>query len=209
MTKINILKHPLITMKLSVLRDKNTSHTSFRRNLNEIASLMVYEILRDYKPKEIKIETPTNSIAIGGKLNKEIIIVPILRAGLGMTEGILSLVPEARVGHVGLYRDEGTLTAKEYFYKMPVVPKDSVVIVVDPMLATGGSATDTINKLKEDGFKNIKFVCLVASPEGVKYIKENTQNVEVYIAALDEKLNEKGYIIPGLGDAGDRIFGTK
>lgn len=209
MTKINVLKHPLITMKLSVLRDKKTSHTNFRRNLNEIASLMVYEILRDYEPKEIKIETPTNSIAIGGKLNKDIVIVPILRAGLGMTEGILSLVPEARVGHVGLYRDEKTLLAKEYFYKMPDVPKDSVVIVVDPMLATGGSATDTINKLKDDGFKNIKFVCLVASPEGVKYIQRNTKNVEIYIAALDEKLNENGYIIPGLGDAGDRIFGTK
>ncbi len=210
MVKVKVLDHPLIKIKLSVLRDKKTKHTEFKSNLNEIGSLMVFEMLRDYKPKNVIVETPTKSKAKGFSFDKEIVIVPILRAGLGMVEGIQSLVPQARVGHIGLYRDEKTLEAKEYFYKMPGVPKDSVLIVVDPMLATGGSAVDAINKLKENGFKNIKMVSLVGAPEGIKYLEKNVKgNVDLFIAAIDEKLNKKGYIIPGLGDAGDRIFGTK
>lgn len=209
MVNVNVLNHPLIKIKLSVLRNKNTKHTEFKSNLNEISSLMVFEMLRDYKTKTINVITPTKTKAKGYDFNKEIVIVPILRAGLGMVEGIQNLVPQAKVGHIGLYRNEKTLEAHEYFYKMPNVSKDSVVIVVDPMLATGGSAVDAINKLKKDGFKNIKMVSLVGAPEGIKYLKENVSNVDLYIASIDEKLNKNGYIIPGLGDAGDRIFGTK
>ena len=209
MVKVNVLDHPLIKIKLSVLRDKNTNHTEFKANLNEIASLMVYELLSDYKPKEICIETPTNSKTIGKCFDKEIVIVPILRAGIGMVEGIKLLLPQARVGHIGLYRDEKTLESHEYFYKMPNVPKDSVIIVVDPMLATGGSAIDAINKLNKDGFSNIKMVSIVGAPEGINNLKQKVKNVDLFIAAIDEKLNKDGYIIPGLGDAGERIFGTK
>lgn len=209
MINIKVLDHPLIKIKLTVLRDKETNHTEFKANLNEIASLMVFEMLRDYKTKNINIETPTNTKTIGQTFDKEIVIVPILRAGIGMVEGIQNLVPQARVGHIGLYRDEKTLEAHEYFYKMPNVSKDSVIIVVDPMLATGGSAVDAINKLKQDGFNNIKMVSLVGAPEGIENLKKHTSNIDLYIASIDEKLNEEGYIIPGLGDAGDRIFGTK
>ncbi|MBR2055988.1 MAG: uracil phosphoribosyltransferase [Mycoplasmataceae bacterium] len=209
MINIKVLDHPLIKIKLTVLRDKETNHTEFKANLNEIASLMVFEMLRDYKTKDINIETPTKTKTIGQTFDKEIVIVPILRAGIGMVEGIQNLVPQARVGHIGLYRDEKTLEAHEYFYKMPNVSKDSVIIVVDPMLATGGSAVDAINKLKQDGFKNIKMVSLVGAPEGIENLKKHTSNIDLYIASIDEKLNEEGYIIPGLGDAGDRIFGTK
>lgn len=209
MINIKVLDHPLIKIKLTVLRDKETNHTEFKANLNEIASLMVFEMLRDYKTKDINIETPTKTKTIGQTFDKEIVIVPILRAGIGMVEGIQNLVPQARVGHIGLYRDEKTLEAHEYFYKMPNVSKDSVIIVVDPMLATGGSAVDAINKLKQDGFNNIKMVSLVGAPEGIENLKKHTSNIDLYIASIDEKLNEEGYIIPGLGDAGDRIFGTK
>lgn len=209
MVNIKILEHPLIKMKLTIMRDKNTVHTDFRNNLNEITKLMVFEILRDYKPKQINICTPTNAIAEGATLEKEIVIVPILRAGLGMVNGILDLVPQARVGHIGLYRDEETLETKEYFYKMPNVPKDSEIIIVDPMLATGKSIISAIKRLQNDGFINLKLVCLVAVPEGIESLKKNNINIDLYVASLDEKLNEKGYIIPGLGDAGDRIFGTK
>lgn len=209
MINIKVLDHPLIKIKLTVLRDKETNHTEFKANLNEIASLMVFEMLRDYKTKDINIETPTKTKTIGQTFDKEIVIVPILRAGIGMVEGIQNLVPQARVGHIGLYRDEKTLEAHEYFYKIPNVSKDSVIIVVDPMLATGGSAVDAINKLKQDGFKNIKMVSLVGAPEGIENLKKHTSNIDLYIASIDEKLNEEGYIIPGLGDAGDRIFGTK
>lgn len=209
MINIKVLDHPLIKIKLTVLRNKKTNHTEFKANLNEIASLMVFEMLRDYKTKNINIETPTKTKTIGQTFDKEIVIVPILRAGIGMVEGIQNLVPQARVGHIGLYRDEKTLEAHEYFYKMPNVSKDSVIIVVDPMLATGGSAIDAINKLKQDGFKNIKMVSLVGAPEGIENLKKHTSNIDLYIASIDEKLNKNGYIIPGLGDAGDRIFGTK
>ncbi|WP_027120967.1 uracil phosphoribosyltransferase [Mycoplasma leonicaptivi] len=207
---LKILNHPLIKIKLSKMRDKNTNHSDFRKNLNEIASLMVFEIMNDYKPKTTQITTPLNQNITGYEFDKEIILVPILRAGLGMTDGLLKLIPEARVGHIGMYRDEKTLTPKEYFYKIPNVDKDSLVIVVDPMLATGNSAVDAISRLKKDGFTNIILVCLVGVNEGVKNIEKHFGNdFTVYLASLDDKLNNEGYIEPGLGDAGDRIFGTK
>ena len=206
---LKIIEHPLIKTKLTVMRDSKSNHTIFRNNLNEIASLMVYEVLRDYKTRELKIITPTNHEAIGCTFDKEIVIVPILRAGIGMVQGIQALVPEARVGHIGLYRDEKTMEAHEYFYKMPVVKKDSYIIIVDPMLATGGSAYDAITKLKSEGFTNIQLVSIVGAPEGTKKIIDSFPDVNIYLASLDQKLNKNGYIVPGLGDAGDRIFGTK
>lgn len=204
-----IIKHPLIDIKLTKMRDKNSDHTTFRRNLNEIASLMVYEILRDYKTSPLKVETPTGATTIGATFDKEIVIVPILRAGLGMVQGIEDLIPQARIGHIGLYRDEETFEVHEYYYKLPKVSKDSEVLVVDPMLATGSSSVDTIKRIQKDGFTNIRLVCLVAAPEGVKFVEDNCPGVDIYLAAQDEKLNESKYIIPGLGDAGDRLFGTK
>ncbi|WP_029905858.1 uracil phosphoribosyltransferase [Mycoplasmopsis opalescens] len=207
---LKVLEHPLISIKLTRMRDKNSNHSVFRQNLNEIASLMVYEILRNYQTKTSKIITPLDLEYVGQDYASEIVIVPILRAGLGMTEGLLKLIPEAKVGHIGLYRDEVTHLPMTYFYKMPQVSKDSTIIVVDPMLASGGSACDAIKKLQEDGFTNIRLVCLVGCPEGVKRIENDFgKNFEIYLAALDEKLNKKLYIEPGLGDAGDRIFGTK
>ncbi len=206
---LKIIEHPLIKTKLTIMRNLKTKHTIFRNNLNEIASLMVYEILRDYQTKPVVVETPTGIKVTGSTLNKEIVIVPILRAGIGMVQGIQSLVPEAKIGHIGMYRNEKTMKAFEYFYKMPKVKKDSYILVVDPMLATGGSAFDSITKLKKEGFTNIQLVCIVGAPEGVKKILDTFNDVKIYLASLDEKLNEKGYIIPGLGDAGDRIFGTK
>ncbi|ADN68973.1 uracil phosphoribosyltransferase [Mycoplasmopsis fermentans] len=207
---LKVLDHPLISIKLTNMRDKEANHSRFRRNLNEIASLMVYEVLRNYKTKARKIVTPLNQEYVGATFDKEIVIVPILRAGLGMLDGLLELMPEARVGHIGLYRDEVTHQAHEYFYKMPEVKKDSYIFVVDPMLATGGSAVDAIKKLKSDGFTNIHLVCLVGVKEGVAAVeKAFGKDFEIYLAALDKKLNNQKYIEPGLGDAGDRIFGTK
>ena len=206
---LKIIKHPLIEIKLTKMRDKETSHSDFRKNLNEIASLMVYEILRDYNGKRLDVKTPTGAIAKGLMMDKEIVIVPILRAGLGMVQGIESLIPQARIGHIGMYRDEETFKAVPYFYKMPEVSKDSEIIIVDPMLASGVSAIDAIKELKDDGFKNIRLVCLVGAPEGIKAIEAEYPNIDIYLASLDEKLNENKYIIPGLGDAGDRLFGTK
>lgn len=204
-----IINHPLIDIKLTAMRDEKADHTTFRKNLNGIASLMVYEIMRDYKTNPLKVKTPTGEVADGATFAKEIIIVPILRAGLGMVEGITALVPQARIGHIGIYRDEKTFEAHEYFYKMPKVSKDSDVIIVDPMLATGVSAIDSINTLKKDGFTNIKLVCLVGAPEGIKAVETKHPDVNIYLAAQDKMLNDKKYIIPGLGDAGDRLFGTK
>ncbi|AMD81171.1 uracil phosphoribosyltransferase [Mycoplasmopsis canis UF31] len=207
---LKIIEHPLIKIKLTKMRDVNSDHNEFRRNLNEIGSLMVYEIMRNYKPKKYIVQTPLNQSFEGFSYDKEIVLVPILRAGLGMTDGLLNLIPESRVGHIGMYRDEETLTPKEYFYKIPNVDKDSLVIVVDPMLATGNSAVDAIKRLKKDGFTNIKLVCLVGVNEGVENVEKNFgKEFEIYLASLDSKLNENGYIEPGLGDAGDRIFGTK
>ena len=208
---LKLINHPLIQIKLTVMRSKDTSHKEFRSNLNEIASLMTYEILRDYKTKDKEVITPTSTKTIGKTLDSEIIIIPILRAGLGMEQGILDLIPQARVGHIGLYRDEKTFKPIKYLYKTPqeVSKEKSTVLLVDPMLATGNSANDAIDSLKEEGWKNIKLVCLVGVDKGINLILKNHPDVDIYLASKDEKLNENNYIIPGLGDAGDRIFGTK
>ncbi|MGZ9432082.1 uracil phosphoribosyltransferase [Mycoplasma sp. 613B] len=206
---VKVLNHPLITTKLTIMRDENTTHHLFRELLKEISTLMVYEILRDYKTVDCKVKTAVGVETIGQKMEQEIVIVPILRAGLGMVEGILSLVPTSRVGHIGVYRDEKTFEVHEYFYKIPNVSKDSLILVVDPMLATGTSAVDSISRLKADGFKNINLVCLVGVQEGIDHVSSKHPDVKIFLAAKDEKLNDKKYILPGLGDAGDRIFGTK
>jgi len=205
---ITVLHHPLITHKLAQMRKESTGTKDFRQNLDEIAGLMAFEITRDLPLQSIEIQTPV-ALCKTHELAKEIVLVPILRAGLGMVNGIRDLIPTAKVGHIGLYRDEETLEPHEYFAKFPSNMPDSVVMVLDPMLATGGSASAAITLLKKRGAKAIKLVCLVGAPEGVKRIEEDHPDVDVYLAALDEKLNEKGYIVPGLGDAGDRIFGTK
>lgn len=204
----HVLNHPLITHKLTQMRQASTGTKDFRQNLDEIAGLMAYEITRDLPVQKVTIVTPVAPCETV-ELAKEIVLVPILRAGLGMVNGIRNLVPTAKVGHIGLYRDEETLEPHEYFAKFPSNMPDSVVMVLDPMLATGGSASAAITMLKKRGAKLIKLVCLVGAPEGVARIEEDHPDVEIYLAALDEKLNEKGYIVPGLGDAGDRIFGTK
>ncbi len=206
---LKVLDHPLITHKLTSMRMETTGTKDFRQNLDEIAGLMAYEITRDFKTVDVKIKTPVQS-CIGKTIANEIVLVPILRAGLGMVDGILNLVPTAKVSHVGMYRDEETLEPHEYFFKYPSVIDNAEVMVLDPMLATGGSASAAITLLKtKTKAKNIKLVCLVGVPEGVKKIQDDHPDVDIYLAALDEKLNEKGYIVPGLGDAGDRIFGTK
>lgn len=207
MNKAHIFKHPLIDHKLTILRDKNTSSKDFRETVNELAGLLTYEITRNLPLKEKEIETPVSK-TIGYELKTKIVIVPILRAGLGMVEGIHNLIPNARIGHLGLYRDEN-LEAKEYYAKFPEETKDSVVLLLDPMLATGNSTVKAVDILKENGAKNIIFVGIVGSPEGVKHLQENHPDVKIYLASKDERLNEKGYIVPGLGDAGDRLFGTK
>lgn len=205
---LKVLDHPLITHKLGIMRQSETSTKDFRQNLDEIAGLMAYEITRDFPTKTVEIETPIQKCETK-VLSKDIVLVPILRAGLGMVSGILNLVPTAKVAHVGLYRDEETLEPHEYFAKYPKNMEDAVVMIVDPMLATGGSANAAISMVKKQGARNIRLVCLVGVPEGVKAVEEMHPDVDIYLAALDEKLNEKGYIVPGLGDAGDRIFGTK
>lgn len=205
---LKVLQHPLITHKLTQMRNKNCGTKDFRQNLDEIGGLMAYEITRDLPLKEVEIQTPVATCQTY-ELEKEIILVPILRAGLGMVNGICNLIPTVKIAHVGLYRDEETLQPHTYFEKYPKEVKDGVVMIVDPMLATGGSAIAAIDMVKRQGAKNIRLVCLVGAPEGVKAIEKAHPDVDIYLAALDEKLNEKGYIIPGLGDAGDRIFGTK
>lgn len=205
---LHIINHPLILHKLSIMRNKKTSTMEFRKMLKEISMLMGYEITRDFPLEYKTIETPLQTMEAPKLAGKKVVIAPILRAGLGMVEGLLNLIPSARVGHIGLYRDEVTCEPVFYYYKMPA-NKDRLVILTDPMLATGGSACDAIMRLKKDGFKNIKLMCLVASPQGVKRVEESYPDVEIYLASLDEGLNEKNYILPGLGDAGDRIFGTK
>lgn len=205
---LTVLNHPLITHKLAVMRNKDTGTKDFRQNLDEIAGLMAYEITRDLPVEECVVETPV-SLCYTTQLAKDVVLVPILRAGLGMVDGIRSLIPTAKVGHMGVYRDEETLQPHEYFAKFPSNLADSVVMVLDPMLATGGSADAAITLLKQRGAKLIKLVCLVAAPEGVKAIEEKHPDVDIYLAALDNQLNENGYIVPGLGDAGDRIYGTK
>ena len=205
---LHVLEHPLITHKLTQMRKTTTGTKDFRQNLDEIAGLMAYEITRDLPVKPVRIETPVSACDTY-ELEKDIILLPILRAGLGMVNGICDLIPTVKVAHVGLYRDEETLEPHVYFEKYPKEIKDAVVIIVDPMLATGGSACAAIDMVKRQGAKNIRLVCLVGAPEGAKEVEKHHPDVDIYLAALDEKLNEKGYIVPGLGDAGDRIFGTK
>ncbi len=205
---ITVLNHPLITHKLTQMRNAQTGTKDFRQNLDEIAGLMAYEITRDFKLDSVTIETPLGPFDTF-ELRKEVVLVPILRAGLGMVEGILDLIPTAKVGHVGVYRDEETLLPHEYFAKFPSGLDSAEVLILDPMLATGGSADAAIEVVKKRGAKSIKLVCLVGAPEGVDFIKKNHPDVDIFLAALDDKLNENGYIVPGLGDAGDRIFGTK
>lgn len=202
-----VLDHALINHKLSIMRDKNTNTIVFKENLDEIAMLMAYEVTKDLPLVEYSIETPICK-TIGKKLAKQIILVPILRAGIGLVDGFRRIIPSAKVGHIGLQRDEETLQPIEYYAKFPKGIEDAIVIVVDPMLATGGSASATITSLKKRGAKNIHLVCLLAAPEGVAVIEKEHPDVNLTLAALDDKLNSKGYIVPGLGDAGDRLFGT-
>ena len=206
---VTILDHPLIQHKITMLRDKNTGTAEFRDIVSEIAMLMAFEALRDLDTKDVEIETPiekTTSPVIAGRKQA---LVPILRAGLGMTDGILSLLPTAKVGHVGMYRDPVTHEPHEYYCKLPDPISERIIIVTDPMLATGGSAADAINLIKEKGGKKIKFMCIIAAPEGVEVLAKAHPDVKIYIGHLDRQLNENAYICPGLGDAGDRIFGTK
>jgi len=205
---ITVLNHPLITHKLTQMRRVETGTKQFREYLDEVAGLMAYEISRDIKLDPVTINTPVQECETY-ELNKEIVLVPILRAGLGMVDGILRLIPTAKVGHIGVYRDEETLQPHEYFAKFPENLDLAEVMVLDPMLATGGSADAAIEMIKRRGAKSIKLVCLVAAPEGIELLKKNHPDVDIYLAALDEKLDEKGYIVPGLGDAGDRLYGTK
>lgn len=205
---LEVLNHPLITHKLTQMRNKNTCTKDFRENLDEIAELMAYEVCRDLPTRSVDIETPIGPCT-GYELAKEVVIVPILRAGIGLLDGIRRLVPTAKVGFIGLYRDEETLEPHEYFAKFPKNLDESIVMVVDPMLATGGSAVAAIDMMKQRGAKQIKLVCLVGVPEGVKAVQEAHPDVDIYLAAMDDHLNDVGYIVPGLGDAGDRIFGTK
>jgi uracil phosphoribosyltransferase len=205
---LNILDHPLIQQKISSLRDIRTGSEQFRAHLGEIAALMVYEVTRDLPLKDIEIETPMERTK-GRMLANKVTLVPILRAGLGMCDGVLTLIPQARVGHLGLYRDKKTLQPVEYYCKFPTDMATSEVIVIDPMLATGGSASAAVQFVKNKGAKSIRFVCLVASPEGVSLMEEQHPDVPIFTAALDRELNDHGYILPGLGDAGDRIYGTE
>ena len=205
---LHIIEHPLVQHKLSIMRNKETSTMKFRALLEEIAMFMGYEITRDLPLTYEEIETPLMPMKAPKIAGKKVVIVPILRAGLGMVDGLMKLMPSARIGHIGMYRDEETSKPVFYYYKMPK-GKDRLVLLTDPMLATGGSACDAITRLKADGYTQIRLVCLVASPQGVKAVEEMHPDVDIYLAALDEGLNEKNYILPGLGDAGDRIFGTK
>lgn len=209
MSKVTQIAHPLILHKLAFIRDKNTGSKDFRELVEEVAMLMAYEVTRDLQVEEVEIETPICKTKCKVLAGKKVAIVPILRAGLGMVDGMLRLIPAAKVGHIGLYRDEETLKPVEYFCKLPQDIGERDIIVTDPMLATGGSAIDAIALLKEKGAKNMKLMCLIASPEGVKAVTDAHPDVDVYVAGIDEKLNEHGYIVPGLGDAGDRLFGTK
>ncbi|MBF0709656.1 MULTISPECIES: uracil phosphoribosyltransferase [unclassified Gemella] len=209
MSKVHVFDHPLIQHKLSFIRDINTSSKDFRQLTNEVGMLMGYELTRDLPLEEVEVETPIQVTKCNRLAGKKIVFVPILRAGLGMVDGLMALLPAARVGHVGLYRDPETLQPHEYFVKIPSDPEKRQFIVVDPMLATGGSAIAAIDSLKQRGVTDIKFMCLIAAPEGVELLQKAHPDVEIYIAGLDSHLNDHGYIVPGLGDAGDRIFGTK
>lgn len=209
MAKVVIFDHPLIKHKLTFIRDKNTGSKEFRELVTEVSMLMGYEVTRDLPLEEIEIETPIMTMKSQVISGKKVGLIPILRAGLGMVDGMLQLLPAARVGHIGLYRDPATLKPVEYYCKLPQDIEERELIVLDPMLATGGSAVAAINFLKDRGATSMKMVCLIAAPEGVEALKKAHPDVDIYVAALDERLNEHAYIIPGLGDAGDRLFGTK
>lgn len=209
MAKVVIMDHPLIQHKIGYIRRKQTGTKDFRQTISEIAMLICYEATRDLKLTEIQIETPICETTVMALRGKKMAIVPILRAGLGMVDGVLELIPAAKVGHIGLYRNPETLEPVEYYCKLPADCAEREVFVVDPMLATGGSSVAAIQMLKDKGCKNIHFMCIIAAPEGVERMKQVHPDVDMYIGALDEKLNDHGYIVPGLGDAGDRIFGTK
>ncbi len=207
--KVKIMDHPLIQHKLSILRDVKTSTKEFRDLVNEIAMLMIYDATRDLPLKEIDVQTPCGVAHCKAIAGRKLAFVPILRAGLGMVEGALMLVPSARIGHIGLYRDETTLQPVEYYCKLPKDIEERDVFVVDPMLATGGSAIDAISQIKKRNPRSIKFLCIIAAPEGLEALEKAHPDVDIFAAGMDECLNENGYIVPGLGDAGDRIFGTK
>ena len=209
MSKVCVFDHPLIQHKLSILRDKRTSVKEFRELISEIAMLMCFEATRDLPLEEIDVETPVATAKCRHISGKKLAVVPILRAGLGMVEGMLTLIPAAKVGHIGLYRDPETLEPVEYYCKLPADVSEREIFVVDPMLATGGSAVEAVTMLKQHGCRNLHFLCIIAAPEGVKAFTEAHPDVDLYVGALDDHLNEHGYIVPGLGDAGDRIFGTK
>ena len=209
MEKVHILDHPLLQHKLSILRDENTGVKDFREVVSEIATLMCYEATRDLPLEEVEIKTPITTAKVKTIAGKKLAIVPVLRAGLGMVDGILTLIPSAKVGHIGLYRDPDTLEPVEYYCKMPNDIAEREVIILDPMLATGGSASAAIQFIKNYEVKNIKLMNIIAAPEGIQRVHHDHPDVDIYCAALDEKLNDHGYIVPGLGDAGDRIFGTK
>lgn len=209
MDKVYVMNHPLIQHKISYIRRAELGSKDFREMISEIAMLMCYEATRDLKLQDVKINTPICQTMQKELAGKKLAIVPILRAGLGMVEGLLAMIPAAKVGHIGLYRDPETLEPVEYYCKLPADCDEREVFVVDPMLATGGSCAAAISLLKEKGVKNIRFLCIIAAPEGVERMRKEHPDVDIYIGALDEKLNDHGYIVPGLGDAGDRIFGTK
>lgn len=209
MAKVVIMDHPLIKHKIGYIRRKDTGTKDFRQTISEIAMLICYEATRDLQLTDVMVETPICETTVQELKGKKMAIIPILRAGLGMVDGVLSLIPAAKVGHIGLYRDPETLNPVEYYCKLPADCADREVFVVDPMLATGGSSVAAIQMLKDKGCKNIHFMCIIAAPEGVEKMKEAHPDVDMYVGALDEKLNRHGYIVPGLGDAGDRIFGTK
>ena len=209
MSKVYINKHPLVQHKISILRDKNTGTNEFRSLVGEIAMLMGYEALNDLPTEEVEVETPLEKCMTEMISGRKMAIVPILRAGLGMVDGILQLVPASKVGHIGLYRDEETHTPVEYYCKLPSPIEERIIVVTDPMLATGGSAIDAISQIKKHGGKKIKFMCIIAAPEGLKALEEAHPDVQIYVGHLDRQLNSDAYICPGLGDVGDRIFGTK
>ena len=209
MSNVLVFDHPLIQHKLSILRDKSTSVKEFRELISEIAMLMCFEATRDLPVKEIEVETPVATAKVKRLSGKKLAIVPILRAGLGMVDGMVAMIPSCKVGHIGLYRDPETLEPVEYYCKLPADIAERDVIVVDPMLATGGSAAAAVTFLKKRGCKHIKLMCIIGAPEGVAVVQEKHPDVDIYLAALDDHLNEHGYIVPGLGDAGDRIFGTR